>query len=184
MEESLEIAKYVLPSIVVLITAYLLIKSFLHSQEEIKKKELQTKIEELKTKIKQQDKQYLQPIRLQAYERMLLFVERISPHSLVFRVQKPGQKVFQLQSALLKSIRDEYEHNLAQQLYITNESWSMLRSAKEEVVKLINIAAADLQPDDNAIALSTRIFELSLGVEKQNTERAIDMLKRDIQKMF
>ena len=184
MKETLEILKYILPSGIVFITAYFMIKSFLNAQEEIKKKELQTQIEQLRIQIKQEDKKHLTPIRMQAYERMVLFLERISPSSMIFRIQKPGQKAFQLQSLMLKSIRDEYEHNLAQQLYISKESWAMLKAAKEDVVKLINTAAAEVKPDDMGIELSKKIFELSISNEKLNTERAIEMLKRDIEKLF
>ena len=112
-----------------------------------------------------------------------MFLERISPQSLVFRVQNPNQKVFQLHSVLLQSIRDEYEHNLAQQLYISKESWAMLKTAKEDIVKLINNAAANTKPDENSIELSRRIFEMSMG-EKQNFEIAVEMLKKDIHKLF
>ncbi len=184
MQETLEIAKYTIPSIVVFITAYFLLKLHLNAQEEINKKELKTQIEELRLQIKQEDKKYLTPIRLQAYERMVLFLERISPQSLVFRVQKPSQKVYQLQAALLKAIRDEYEHNLAQQLYISKESWTMLKAAKEDLVNLINNAAIDLKPDDNGIELSKRIFESVMGNKKLQTEHAIEFLKKDIQKLF
>ncbi len=184
MIETLEILKYILPSAVVFITAFFILKIFLNTQEDIKKKELHAQIEQLRLQIKQEDKKHLTPIRLQAYERMVLFLERISPSSMVFRIQKPGQKAFQLQSALLKSVRDEYEHNLAQQLYISKESWAMLKTAKEDIVKSINSAAAEIKPDDSGIDLSKKIFELSIGIEKQNTDRAIDMLKKDIHKLF
>jgi hypothetical protein len=183
MSETLEIAKYVIPSIVVFLTSWFTVKSFLTTKEELQRKELKAKLDELQLQNKREDKQQLIPIRLQAYERMVLFVERISPQSLIFRVQSPNQKVFQLQSALLKSIRNEYEHNLAQQLYISKESWAMLKTAKEDIVKLINNAAANTKPDDNAIELSKRIFEMSMG-EKQNSEIAIEMLKKDIHKLF
>ncbi len=184
MLETLEILKYILPSIVVFVTAYFLLKIFLNSQEEIQKKELQTKIEELRLQLKQEDKRELTPIRLQAYERMVLFLERISPQSLIFRVQKPTQTVLQLQSALHSAIRSEYEHNMAQQLYIGKESWSMLRTAKEEVIKLVNTASQGLDLSSSGIELSKRIFELSIGMDNKNTERAISMLKKDIQKLF
>lgn len=184
MSDLLEILKYILPSGVVLLTAWLLLKSFLNTQEEIQKKELKSKLEELQLKMKQEDKKYVTPIRLQAFERVVLFLERISPQSLIFRVQKPGQKVFQLQNALLKSIRDEYEHNLSQQLYITKESWAMVKAAREEVVKIINTAAADVKPDDESLELSRRIFESVVGEEKLPTDRAIEMLKKEIQRLF
>jgi len=184
MSETLEILKYILPSIVVLITAWLLLKSFINSQEEIQKRDLKVKIDELKLQLKQEDKKYVTPIRLQAFERIVLFLERISPQSMIFRVQKPGQKAFQLQNSLLKTIRDEYEHNLSQQLYISKESWAMVKSAKEEIVKLINTAAAEVKPDDDSIELSRRIFEATIGMEKLPTDRAIDMLKKEIYRLF
>ncbi len=183
MSETLEIAKYIIPSIVVFLTSWLTVRSFLSTKEELQKKELKAKLDELQLNAKREDKKQIIPIRLQAYERMVLFLERISPQSLIFRVQKPGQKVFQLQSSLLKNIRDEYEHNLAQQLYITKESWAMLKVAKEDIIKLINNAAANTKPNDDGIELSRRIFEMSMG-QKQNFEIAVDMLKKDIHKLF
>jgi hypothetical protein len=184
MHDLLEILKYILPSLVVLFTAWLLLKSFLNTQEEIQKRDLKTKLEELQLKLKQEDKKYVTPIRLQAYERIVLFLERIAPQSMVFRVQKPGQKVFQLQNALLKTIRDEYEHNLSQQLYISKESWAMVKAAKEEVVKMINTAASEVKPDDESLELSKRIFEATIGEEKLPTDRAIEMLKKEINRLF
>jgi len=184
MHETLEILKYILPSLVVLLTAWLLLKSFLNTQEEIQKRDLKTKMDELKLQLKQEDKKYVTPIRLQAFERVVLFLERISPQSMIFRVQKPGQKAFQLQNNLLKTIRDEYEHNLSQQLYISKESWAMVKNAKEEIVKIINTAAAEVKPDDDSIELSRRIFEAIIGIEKLPTDRAIDMLKKEIHRLF
>lgn len=184
MHEFIEILKYILPSLVVMATAWVLIKSFLNTQEEIKKQELKKKNEELLLKLKQENKKYVTPIRLQAYERILLFLERISPYSLIFRVNKPGQKVYQLQNEMLKSIRDEFEHNVSQQLYISKESWAMVKAAKEEMVKIINTAAADLKPDEPAMELSRKIFENIIGDNILPTERAINMLKSEIQKMF
>jgi len=184
MHDLLEILKYILPSLVVLLTAWLLLKSFLNTQEEIQKRDLKTKVEELQLKLKQEDKKYVTPIRLQAYERIVLFLERIAPQSMVFRVQKPGQKVFQLQNALLKTIRDEYEHNLSQQLYISKESWAMVKAGKEEIIKLINTAASEVKPDEESMELSRRIFEATIGEEKLPTDRAIEMLKKEIHRLF
>ncbi len=184
MQETLEILKYILPSLVVFLAAYFPLKIYLNAQQEISKRELKAQIDELKIQIKQEDKKYITPIRLQAYERMVLLLERISPQSLIFRIQKPGQKVFQLQSALLKAIRDEYEHNLAQQLYISKESWAMLKTAKEDLIKMINMVAAKLNPGDDAIELSKKIFEASLNQNQLNTEKAVEFLKKDIQKLF
>ena len=81
------------------------------------------------------------PIQMQAYERLVLFLERIHPERLVFRVNKPGMSARLMQAELLKLIREEFDHNLAQQLYISNEAWRALTVAREETFKILNHAA-------------------------------------------
>jgi len=140
--------------------------------------------EKLENLLKAEDKKLITPMRLQAYERMVLFLERITPQSMVFRVQKPGMNVLQLQTALLQNVRQEFEHNQAQQLYISNEAWSMAKTAKEELVRMINSAAAKVQPEEDATNLSKEIFSSMIGSEKAITERALTVLKKDIQALF
>ena len=110
---------------------------------------LQMKIDEHKESLK-----VVTPIRLQAYERMALYLERISPNSLILRTFRPGMDIKALQTAMTKSIRDEWEHNLSQQVYLTTESWNRIREAKEEMINLINGSAVGgqtyLQPLNRA----------------------------------
>lgn len=180
----LEILKYVLPAIIVLLTSWLLLKTFFNNQEENKIHELKKQAEELKAQLQGEDKRLITPIRLQAYERLALYLERIAPQSLVFRIQKPGQTVYQLQTTLLQNIRNEFEHNLSQQLYVSSEVWAMVKTSKEEIVKLINTAAAGLQPDEQAFELSKKIFEATVGEEKLPTEKALEMLKKEIRNFY
>jgi hypothetical protein len=77
------------------------------------------------------------PIRLQAYERVALFLERINPNSLVMRMHKPGMSARQLQSDLLQIVRAEFEHNMAQQIYMSPAAWKAIRAAKEETIKIL-----------------------------------------------
>lgn len=140
--------------------------------------------EKLENLLKAEDKKLITPMRLQAYERMVLFLERITPHSMIFRVQKPGMNVLQLQTSILQNIRQEYEHNQAQQLYISNEAWSMAKTAKEELVRLVNNAASKVQPEEDATALSKEIFASLISEEKSITDRALTVLKKDIQALF
>ena len=74
------------------------------------------------------------PLRLQAYERMALFLERIEPNQLVLRIHNPGLSVPEEQNLLLTAIRSEFEHNLSQQIYISNEVWNQIYLAKEDTV--------------------------------------------------
>lgn len=140
--------------------------------------------EKLENLLKAEDKKLITPMRLQAYERMVLFLERINPQSMIFRVQKPGMNVIQLQTAVLQNVRQEFEHNQAQQLYISNEAWTMAKTAKEEVVRLINTAASKVQLEEDATALSKEIFASLMGNEKAITDRALTVLKKDIQALF
>lgn len=173
--EILEILKYILPSIVVLLTAWLTISSFL--KNEIKKKQ---------TEINIASKEIIIPIRLQAYERIILFLERISPGSLIMRIHQSGMSAYQLQTALLNNIREEFEHNLSQQLYISSNSWSLVKNAKEEIVKLINTASARLNDMQaaNGDELSSKIFEIALQMENINTTIAIENIKKEIRHLF
>lgn len=79
----------------------------------------------------QQDVSY--PLRLQAYERMILFLERIKPQSLLTRIQLEGMSVLDLQSTILRDVRAEFDHNAAQQLYISKETWDKISTAATTV---------------------------------------------------
>jgi hypothetical protein len=173
MSDFLDILKYILPAGVVFATSYFLIKSFMDNQ--IRLRELEVKLN---------GKSIITPIRLQAYERVALLLERISPGSLVMRVQRPDYSVIQLQSALIHSIRDEFEHNLSQQVYLSAYSWELVKEAKEEMIKLVNIAASQLIETATSNDLCTNIFALTLETKKLATSKALDYLKKEIRATF
>jgi hypothetical protein len=173
MNDFLEILKYILPAGIVFATSYFLIKDFLGNQ--IKHRELEVKIN---------GKAIITPIRLQAYERVALLLERISPGSLIMRVQKTEYSVTQLQSALIHSIRDEFEHNLSQQVYLSAYSWELVKEAKEEMIKLVNVAASQLNENATSNDLCTNIFALTLETKKLPTNKALDYLKKEIRATF
>ncbi|HRB40541.1 MAG TPA: hypothetical protein PKX86_07525 [Bacteroidia bacterium] len=70
------------------------------------------------------------PLKLQAVERMVVFLERIQPENILFRILQPGMNVRDLQVDLLAAIRQEYEHNVSQQVYVSVQSWSLITKAK------------------------------------------------------
>ncbi len=126
----------------------------------------------------------LTPVRLRAYERMALFLERINPNSLLMR-QNLGDNVSAatLHRELLTQIRQEWEHNAAQQIYVSDEAWNMTVNAKESIIELINTSAAELQPNTVAMGLATVILN-TYNTTKQNEEtmldKAIASIKKDI----
>jgi hypothetical protein len=168
-----EILKYTIPSIIVFITTYYIIHSYFEDQE--KKRQVKTSLK---------NRKLITPIRLQAYERVILFLERISPESLIIRISQPGMTSQQLQTEMLASIRAEFEHNLSQQLYLTDQGWGMVKSARSNTVKLINLAADKIPGDTSYNYLSTSILERIMEAEQTPSSIAIEFLKKEVQTLF
>ncbi|GAB4285948.1 MAG: hypothetical protein Kow0068_11480 [Marinilabiliales bacterium] len=124
------------------------------------------------------------PIRLQAYERLVLFLERIQPNSLIMRTQKKEQTARQLQSELLSTIRSEFEHNLSQQVYISTNAWEIVKSAKENTLRIINSASDEIGENDDAMALSKAIITKVVDVGKSPSDLAIEYLKKEVGQYF
>lgn len=163
----------ILPAAVVAITAYYLLKKLLDNYQ--RKQVISLKAEHQKS---------ITPVRLQAFERLMLLLERISPSSLVFRVGKQELSASQYQSKLLENIRSEFEHNLSQQIYISIDAWKYVVHAKEEVIKLINSAAMDLPEGSSASDLARKIFEMTAEVGLEPVEQARQFLKREVREYF
>ncbi len=123
-------------------------------------------------------------LTLQAFERMMLFLERINPPNLLKRVLTPGLKASTLQSLLLSNIREEYEHNMSQQLYIRDETWDLIKSAKEEVVSMINLAASKLEQDSSGADLAKKILSEEYPGHQRFIEKATRRIKQDLKDTF
>ncbi|PKP22418.1 MAG: hypothetical protein CVU05_04080 [Bacteroidetes bacterium HGW-Bacteroidetes-21] len=173
MNVILEILKYVLPAMIVLITAYFLIKSFL--DQETKKTMLE---------VKKQNQKMITPVRLQAYERMVLFLERINPESLLVRLQVQGQNSSQLHRELLSLVRAEYEHNLSQQIYLSPQSWTLIKNAKENIIKLINTAGDRVKPESPSIELAGLIIEMHAQLEASPINISLTFIKEEVAREF
>ncbi|NCA77308.1 MAG: hypothetical protein EOM90_13330 [Alphaproteobacteria bacterium] len=121
------------------------------------------------------------PLRLQAFERFILFLERIHPSNLVMRLNNPDLTSVQLQSLLVRTIREEFEYNLSQQLYLSQQTWELVKNAKEEMVALINQATARAGDESMAEALVKNIFEMVIEKGKLPSEMALDQIKNELQ---
>ena len=173
MTEILEILKYILPSIIVLATAYYLLRLYLTNDHK-----------KMLLEIKQSNRNLVTPIRLQAFERVIMLLERISPSNLLIRMNNPSFSAIQLQTVLVRTIRDEFDHNLSQQVYISSVAWDLLKNAKEETIKLINLAASGSPQSASATELATRIIEISASIEKSPSAIAQEYIKNEIRNLF
>ncbi len=172
MDQTFEIFKLILPAGIVFITTYYLVKNFLDHENRKRSVDLKLANQSLIT-----------PVRLQAYERVVLFLERINPNSMVMRLNKTGSAA-NFQSELLKTIRSEFEHNLAQQIYISSKSWEAIVRGKEETIKLINIAAGKVSADAPAMDLAQSIIGVSSQLSELPTKSVIEFVKKEIAKEF
>jgi hypothetical protein len=171
--EIFEILKYILPSLVVLATTYLFMRYSREHEQRIKWAE-----------IKQQTQPIVLPMRFQAYERIVLFLERITPSSMIVRISQPGMNARDLQKSLLAGIREEYEHNLSQQVYISIKAWEVVKNAKEEMIRVINVSASEVPDEAPSMELAQLIFENYLKSEKPLVSNAIEILKRELSQLF
>ena len=151
---------------------YLLTKRFFDNQQ--KTQMLQMRIDEHREAVK-----LVTPIRLQAYERMALYLERISPDSLVLRCYQPGMDTKLLQGVMTKTIRDEWEHNLSQQVYVSSEAWNRIRQAKDEMIGVINSAAITIPQDSDPTRLASAIFATTPSGQMP-TASALEFLKQEM----
>ena len=154
---------------------YLLVKRYFDNEQ--KERLLQMKIDERRETLK-----VVTPIRLQAYERMALFLERISPDSLVLRCYQPGMDLKLLQGVMTKNIRDEWEHNLSQQVYLAPGTWARIREAKDEMVNLVNSSAVTLTDTDDPTRLAVSIF--ASAAKHLPTDKALEELHKEINELF
>jgi len=169
MEIVADILKITIPALLVFLTTWLILRNMIKNDRNKRRHELLL-----------QSNKTITPIRLQAYERIVLFLERISLESLIIRVSTPEMTVNQLYTALLNAIRSEFEHNLSQQIYMSSQAWEVVKSAKTNMIKIINNEADNLSPNSAGMNLTKCLFDKVVELEKEPTHVAIDFLKIEI----
>lgn len=168
-----ELLKYTIPALIVLAAAYYLLKMFLDKESE--KSQLQLRMDVQKISL---------PVRMQAYERLVLLLERIEPSGLLVRTNMPGMSALQFQSALIQAVRSEFDHNLSQQLYVSPKAWELVRNAREETIKRINTAAMKLKPEATSADLASAILIDDIDSSQSAVKNALDQLKSEARLNF
>ncbi|RLD32583.1 MAG: hypothetical protein DRJ02_00405 [Bacteroidetes bacterium] len=171
------------PAIIVLIMVYLMLRYFLKEnarQFEFLKDEQELQRLKMAVEKKMASDKTVMTYKLQAYERMAMFLERINPPNLITRNIVAGQTAGELQKQLLHTIREEYEHNMSQQIYLLPATWELIKKAKEEVSGLINVSMTAEMVDKDAGVYAQEI--LSKGFEKKDDpiDKALQSIKREL----
>ncbi len=169
----MDIITITIPALLVMLTAWLVMRYLLKNDQDKRKQEMIL-----------QNSRTVTPIKLQAYERIVLFLERISLESMLVRINSPGMSATQLHSSLLITIRSEFEHNLSQQIYMSPQAWEVIRNARSTMIKIINSEMEKMPKKATGMEFSKRLLETVMELEKEPTRTAIEYIKAEASRMI
>lgn len=173
MEEITEFLKILVPALLVMYAMYLVVRNFLQKQ-------FDNRLLDLKIK----NNETVLPLRLQAYERMALLLERISPNNMLLRLSDPSISAFAFQQLLLNEIREEFNHNLSQQVYMSDEVWEKVRTTVNEIVTAVQESAEKMDEKKSAIDLAEAIFSYMIQLNRDPIGEALTLLKKETRYLF
>ena len=166
-----EVLAFTLPAIVTGLVAMYFFKA--QSANDDKRRNFQ---------IRKEGQKIALPLRLQAYERLTLFLERISPSKLLLRVKPTGKDSQAYAQKLIGVIEQEFEHNLAQQIYVSETAWKAVKTSKSVMVKIIRSASENEEVKDIA-GLQEEVMK-SVMKGDGPTQAALGFLRLEVQKLF
>ncbi|GGH07802.1 DUF7935 family protein [Pedobacter zeae] len=134
--------------------------------------------------LNKESRAHILPLRLQAHERLILFIDRINPANLFVRLHQQGISIAVLQAGILNEVRSEYQHNIIQQLYIDSVTWNVVRKLKDDTIAMINNAVQGLPADANGIDLSKTVLQHMASIEENPYDLTIELIKKDIHRLF
>ncbi|WP_322965225.1 DUF7935 family protein [Psychroflexus curvus] len=171
MTEILNYLAYLLPALIAGGIGYYFFNTYVEHQKEMQYLEL-----------RKENRSEVLPLRLQAFERLILLLERISPGQLLARVKPVGEDKYDYQNLLIASIEQEFEHNLVQQVYVSQRCWDAVKASKNSTISLIrNTTISDKITD----AQKLREVILTDLIEKSTpSDTGIAFLKNEIKKLF
>lgn len=169
----LEIIKITVPALIVFFTVHTLFKQYLDGQYRLKAAELQ-----------QSRLASTMPLRFQAYERLSLLCERIELPNLMMRIRPDDMTVAEYRLTLMLAIQQEFEHNITQQVYVSEQLWEIIKIARDQTVEIINLSAEKLSPKAEGRELSRVILSLPPEHMVGALEKALVAIKRETSTML
>ena len=169
----LDILKYTVSGLGVVWIAFYLIKPYLERGERLQ-------LLEFKKAVSNQT----MPLRLQAYERAVLFIERINPANLLIRLNGPAYNAHELYKLIVEDIRNEYQHNITQQIYVSSRAWAVVKRVKEDTLGIVNSAVKSLPDTASGLELSKIILGRLSQLEDNPYEIGSDLLRKDLEDLF
>ncbi len=168
----LDILKLIIAGLAVFFCAYYIVKSHFDNYAALKELELRNSV----------SKEIL-PLRLQAHERMALFLERINPSNMLLRLHVNGLSASEMHQLITNEVKAEFQHNLSQQIYLSNNAWQIIRRVKDDTLSLVNNAYAGIGENARGVELSKTILNHLSGIEENPYDMALMVVKQDIQQL-
>ena len=165
-EKVIELLFYTLPALITGLVAYYFFREFVKNEESRRRFFLQKDLQVNAL-----------PARLQAYERMVLFLERITPAKLLIRVNPTSSNKDDYESLLIETIKQEFEHNLSQQIYMTDECWKVITASKNATIQLIRKASMLEKTDSSDKLREVILTEMMDKLPPSNT--ALSYIKEE-----
>ena len=168
MEVFLEILKLTLPSFAVVAVVYFMLREYFESEHKRTMMELQFK--HTSTTL---------PIKIGAYERLSMFCERISIPALILRVRAEGTNAAQLRMALMIAVQQEFEHNITQQVYVSDNLWKIIKIARDDVQNTINHVYQSIDPDADSKVFAQALFDFLNTKDVLPLHKALEAVKKE-----
>src|ERR1700712_740774 len=169
----LEIVKLTLAGVGVVYVAFYLLKPYLDRSETVQ-------LVELKKTISSQTL----PLRLQAYERIVLFVERVNPANMLVRLAGTDLSAAELHSIIVAEIRNEYQHNITQQIYVSARAWAIVKRVKDDTLSVVTNAVKALPENTTGLELSKTILAHLSHLEDNPYDIAGKIIREDMEGLF
>lgn len=175
MDVSWQLVALVLgPTVLVFLTAYMAFQQFFRQEER-----------KAFNRMRMESRQEVLPVQMQAYERVVLLMERLAPSGLLTRfLEEDGMIAATLHMMLLQAIRQEFDYNLTQQVYVTDEAWKAVRQARTDLIQILNQAASETPADAPAQELANNILSKMVELDSNPTEEAIEVVKQEARRSF
>ena len=173
MEMVYDLLKITIPAVLILYSTYLMVRSFFNKQ-----------LDELHLTLRHKNQETVLPVRMQAYERVCLLLERISPNNIIPRLNEKGMTAGQLQGLMVSEIRNELNHNLSQQVYMSDDAWIYVKSAVEQLISMINESANELRGEATSLDLAKKVFEKNVSNQTDTISGALGFIKNEIRELF
>jgi hypothetical protein len=169
----MEIIRYCIPALCVLLATWLVMHKFY-------KGEAEKRLWELKLASQKE----ISPLRMRAYERLALLLERTTPKHILLELSLDEMSILQVQQHLMRTIRMEYDHNLSQQIYVSEEVWSAIIASKDQMLAFINSIAQQMPPESTALDYAKVLITAYSSNGQTTNDQAMQLLRAEARSLL